>query len=263
MKLCYSNIGFDKQDDEKVYDMLCNKGFEGLEIAPTRIFAENPYHADNLPKAEEFAQKLKKQYNLTVASMQSIWYGKTQSIFGGLEDKTELFNYTVKAYEFANAIGCKNLVFGCPKNRNMPRGKNKQEFEDFLVRIAAKAKKYNCNLALEPNPPIYNTNIINTTNHAANLIERLEMPALCLNLDFGTIIENQENLSYVHEFIPYLSHVHISEPTLKPIEKRKMHSELAQILADNNYQNYISIETACQDIQVVEKQMDYLKEVFN
>ena len=43
MKLSISNIGWEKKNDTEVYRMMKEYGFVGLEIAPTRIFPENPY----------------------------------------------------------------------------------------------------------------------------------------------------------------------------------------------------------------------------
>lgn len=43
MKLSLCNIAWDTEKDEKVYNLLVDMGFSGVEISPTRIFHENPY----------------------------------------------------------------------------------------------------------------------------------------------------------------------------------------------------------------------------
>ena len=43
MKLAISNIAWTKEKDESMYAHLLQKGFQGLEIAPTRLFSERPY----------------------------------------------------------------------------------------------------------------------------------------------------------------------------------------------------------------------------
>ena len=80
MKLSISNIAWLTEDDEQIYAFLKEQGFIGIEIAPTRIFPQDPY--DNLEKAQDFAINLKQNYNLNISSMQSIWYGRTEKIFG-------------------------------------------------------------------------------------------------------------------------------------------------------------------------------------
>ena len=95
MKLSISNIAWAKTDDLKMYEYVAQQGFQGIEIAPTRIFEDNPY--DKLQEAEDFAKQLKNEYGLEISSMQSIWFGKTQKIFGSQEERNELIEYTKKA----------------------------------------------------------------------------------------------------------------------------------------------------------------------
>ena len=58
MRLSVSNIAWDKLYDEDMYVFLSQNEFEGLEIAPTRIWVENPY--DQLSGAREFSKKIKR-----------------------------------------------------------------------------------------------------------------------------------------------------------------------------------------------------------
>ena len=120
MKLSISNIAWDSGEDDKIYLLMQKYGFSGLEIAPTKIFPQNPY--DKIEEAKLWAQNLKEKYGFVIPSMQSIWYGRSEKIFASAEDRQILINYTKKAIDFASAIGCKNLVFGCPKNRKMALG---------------------------------------------------------------------------------------------------------------------------------------------
>ena len=115
MKLSISNIAWDKKYDEDMYEYLALSGFEGIEIAPTRIIENNPY--DNLDKAREF-KSLMDNKGLEISSMQSIWFGRDERIFYTEKERKDLLNYTEKAIDFASIIRCKNLVFGSPKNRS-------------------------------------------------------------------------------------------------------------------------------------------------
>ena len=72
MILSISNIAWTADNDEKVYGFMKEHGFPGLEIAPTRIFAETPY--EDLSAAERWKEDLQARYGFTVSSMQSIWY---------------------------------------------------------------------------------------------------------------------------------------------------------------------------------------------
>ena len=74
MKLSVSNIAWSSENDASMYNALKDIGFNGLEIAPTRIFVDAPY--DNITAAAEWSRNIYKNYGLSISSMQSIWYGR-------------------------------------------------------------------------------------------------------------------------------------------------------------------------------------------
>ena len=261
MNLSISNIAWSEENDNAVYDLMKKYDFMGLEIAPTRIFPENPY--DRCGEAKEWAENLKSDFGFSVPSIQSIWYGRNEKLFGSEEDRQALVDYTKKAIDFAEIIGCKNLVFGCPRNRNLPDGADKSIAISFFKEIGDYAAEHNTVIGMEANPPIYNTNYINDTKSAVELIKKVQSDGFKLNLDVGTMIENGEIVDILHGNEHLINHVHISEPGLKPIEKRELHAELATLLRDCCYSNFVSIEIGRQDdINNILKIMDYVREVF-
>ena len=69
--------------------------------------------------------------------MQSIWYGMIEK-FDSSDKRQKLIKYTKKAIDFAVAIECSKLVFGCPKNRVAPHGRVQEIFlpiaSDFFMK---------------------------------------------------------------------------------------------------------------------------------
>ena len=218
-----------------------------------------------------------------------------KKFFGSVEERNELIEYTKKAIDFASIINCDNLVFGCPKNRNI---QNENDYEialKFFKTIGEYAQQKHTVFAIEPNPTIYNTNFINRTSEALEFIKQLstdgvkinydlgtviennedinkqafdivkdiDCKAVKVNVDLGTIIENNENIEIIEENIHLVNHIHISEPNLESIQKRDMHNKLKNILNKNNYDKYISIEMKNQnDIEKVKDVVNYVKGVF-
>ena len=165
MKLSISNIAWSAEHDTEMYQYLQEIGFQGLEIAPTRIFPENTY--DKSSEAKDWAYQLKENYGLEIPSMQSIWYGHQEKIFGTKEERKVLIDYTKKAVDFAEVIGCKNLVFGNPRNRDTDDIPGNYPIAiDFFREIGDYAAEHNTTIAIEANPPIYNTRFINRTEQA-------------------------------------------------------------------------------------------------
>lgn len=260
MKYSISNIAWTSENDAKVYKMMKELGYTGLEIAPTRIFPENPY--EHIEDASKWANELKNEYGFEVASMQSIWYGRNEKIFGSVEERCLLMEYTKKAINFAAAIGCGNLVFGCPKNRCI---QNEYEYDIaviFFRELAEYAEKQGTCIGMEANPPIYNTNFINTTLEAFQLIGDVGASGFKINLDIGTMIVNGETIDMIEHNLNLVNHVHISEPGLKEIMPKDIHIELIKRLEKNGYEKYISIEMGNSvGIDGINNTLKYVKEL--
>jgi len=261
MKLSISNIAWSSEYDYDMYKFLQREGIQGLEIAPTRIFSIGPY--EDIVKSISFSNELKLDYGINISSMQSIWYGIKENLFNSIEERNFLLDYTKKAIDFAKAIGSKNLVFGCPKNRNMSETAELSEVINWFKAVGTYAQENNTVFALEPNPSIYGTNFINNTIDAFDMVKRVDCQGFKVNLDVGTMIFNNEDLSDIEANVELINHIHISEPGLVLIEKRGMHKELRDILKQQKYNGYISAEMKCQEnIDDVKSTLWYLKEVF-
>jgi len=260
-KLSISNIGWKENDDYIVYQLMKKYGYSGLEIAPTRIFPVSPYN--KLEEATFWALELNRNYGFGVPSMQSIWYGRQERIFGTKEERQVLLDYTKKAIDFAHAIGCRNLVFGCPRNRVLSDDMDCSVAIEFFRELGEYALSKNTVIGMEANPPIYNTNFINDTKSALELIWQVNSKGFKLNLDTGTMIYNGESTSELIGNVQYINHVHISEPNLKPIEERELHIELKKVLFSEGYQGYVSIEMGkVNDFEILDEKLKYVASLF-
>lgn len=263
MRLAISNIAWTAEQDMQMYERMKRIGYEGLEIAPTRIFPQNPY--DKLEAALLWQQELEKEYGLCVPSMQSIWFGRQEKLFGSEQERELLLSYTKKAIDFAAAVGCKNLVFGCPRNRMVPEGVAKELAIPFFKELGIYAAAKGTAIGMEANPPMYHTNYINDTRSALELTQQVEEKGLGLNLDVGAMICNQESVEVLEGRASAITHVHISEPGLKPVAKRSLHKELAAFLKENGYSGFVSVEMGKQEVfeaAALEEVMCYVKEIF-
>ncbi|MDD3666705.1 MAG: sugar phosphate isomerase/epimerase [Bacteroidales bacterium] len=257
-----SNIGWNAEDDYDIYKIMRENDFWGLEIAPTRVFQNSPY--DKLNEAKKWSDILKREEGLEISSIQSIWYGRQEKLFGSLFERQALKNYTKKAIDFAALMGCKNLVFGCPKNRVIAENDNPNTAIEFFKELGDYAELKGTILSLEANPTIYNTNYINDTLSAIELVKNVNSKGFLLNLDTGTMIYNNETVGSLINNVKYINHVHISEPELKPIQRRNLHTDLISLLKQENYKRFISIEIGRQDDKnIIKNAIFYLNEVIS
>lgn len=261
MKLSISNIAWAAEQDEAVYTKMSSLGFSGLEIAPTRIFPEQPYI--HIEEARVWGEQLRQKYGFGIPSMQSIWYGRTERVFGTKEERTRLLEYTKQAIQFAAAVGCKNLVFGCPRNRALPESVDAEIAIPFFKELGKYACAHSTVIGLEANPSIYHTNFINTTKQAFDWINRIGSPGLQLNLDVGAMLYESEPAALLEGQINMVSHVHLSEPMLAPVRSRTLHQELIEVLHKGNYDGYVSIEMGrTDDLNRLFVAMEYVTELF-
>lgn len=262
MKLAISNIAWPAEKDRAIYKQMQSMEFRGLEIAPTRLFPENPY--DKIKDAKVFSKFLQEEYGLSVCSMQSIWYGRTENIFGTEQERQILIDYTKRAIDFAVAVGCSNLVFGCPRNRNFFDDADKDKGVAFFQIIGDYAATCGTVIGMEANPPIYGTNYVNNTTSAIQLVRDVGSRGFRLNLDVGTMIYNAEPVRDLINSTALINHVHISEPELKVIQARSLHYELNCLLKKIDYPGYVSIEMGrVKDVSTIIDVMKYLKIQFD
>ena len=254
MKLSISNIAWHKKNDEKIYKKMKELNFKYLEIAPTRWIFENPYKNENIKRAKEIAYEIEKEYEIKICSMQSILYGVNERLFHNANEREILKNRVKESIDYARGIGCKNIVFGSPKNRKI---ENKNQYEEgvyFFRELAEYSEKREVFFSIEANPAIYGTNYINTTEEALELVEEVKNNNFGINYDLGTVIQNNENIEFLENNLDRINHIHISEPYLEKIKERDIHKKLYEILKEKNYKNVISIEM---------KKIDEIKEIYN
>lgn len=261
MKISVSNIAWTEQQDDNMLSFLKEHAVDGLEVAPTRIIPQEPY--EHCEEAAEYADHLYQQFHLSIPSMQSIWYGKSENMFHSKEERDLLTLYTKKAIDFAASMRCKNLVFGCPRNRAYGAGEDLTIAVPFFEELGQYADEAGTVLAMEANPPVYHTNFCNETLDAVRLVQNVDSNGFKLNLDLGTMLQNGEDINILEGIYPLISHVHISEPGLLPIMDRDLHRILSEKLQKHGYKGFISLEMKNQEnLNLVKESVLYLKEIF-
>jgi sugar phosphate isomerase/epimerase len=260
MKKSISNIAWSSQYDEEMYHYLQELKYDAIEIAPTRLCPEYPY--DNIKTSVEKVKDIKQKYGLEISSMQSIWFGRNEKVFGSKEERQSLIEYTKKAIDYANAVQCTNLVFGAPKNRVIGSEVHIETSKEFFCKLGEMAVDAGVIIALEPNPVIYETDFINKTSEAFDFVKMVNSDGLKVNFDLGTVIWNNEDLEDIMENASYINHIHISEPYLEKISVGEIHHKLSELLRKINYNKFISIEMKnFDDIEITKSIVNHVNEV--
>jgi len=272
MKYAISNIAWQPFEKEKIYQLIIDKGFNGLEIAPS-LFLENnmePYGVDfNILR--RMNNKIIDK-GLNIISMQSLLYGtRGLFLFQNINTRNALNDYMIKAIDFAAILKIDNLVFGSPKNRIVPKGMSRSTAEKIAVKFFKELGDYahlkgTC-IGVEPNAKVYGGNWLTNTLEAVELVQKVNSKGFRLNLDMGTMSLNNEKQDIIIEAFPYINHVHISEGFLKPLPQSvDLHLKRAEIFNSLDYSGYISIEmntiNSVSNYDQIKKALEFVRKIY-
>jgi D-psicose/D-tagatose/L-ribulose 3-epimerase len=244
--LAISDIGWSDMEGKAIFRLMRENGFLGLETTPTRI--SNNVDGIGNDDVSEFKAYVNKM-GLDIVALQALLYGRPDLvIFDDKNTREKTMKHLEKCVDIGEKLGASALVFGAPKNRNIPENRINNYLDiaiDFFDRIGKYSLERGLFFCLEPNPKVYGTNFICTTDEAVDFVRLVGNRGLRVNLDIGTIITNNENYSVIldKEVISLLGHIHVSEPFLVPLDSsRDIHRKLPGILRAAKYSGDVSIE---------------------
>jgi sugar phosphate isomerase/epimerase len=251
MKLAVSNIAWAPADRDAAYAILHGAGITGLEIAPGLFFDGA---ADVFVPTEadvEAALGAMRAAGLELVSMQSLLFGvEGAALFEGEAALERLRTGMDRAITLAGRVGIPNLVFGSPRQRNIPDGLDPLAAEALAVdafrRFGDAAALAGTRISVEPNPAAYGTNFLNRVAQAEAFVRRVDHPAITLIVDVGALHMNGDFdtvEAVAGRAAPLVSHVHISEPNLDPAPARvDQAARVMTAMTDAGYRGWFSIE---------------------
>lgn len=247
MKPCISSLAWDNSENEEVAKILIKNEFTSLETTPGKIGNPLNINIDDCNKYKTFW----KSKSISIIAMQSLLYGRPDlTIFDNLETRHKTLNYLRRIIDIATLIEAENIVFGSPKNRNIPIGMNKGEVTDisidFFGTIAKYAGEKEVNFCLEPNSPDYECNFATNTEETVEICKLVNHPNFGINIDLGVLIMNKENIPVaINKANKYIKHFHISAPYLERVDSSACNPAFlhaVDALIRNKYSGSLSIE---------------------
>ena len=242
LPLAASNIAWEPAEDAAVATVLRAAGFTGVEIAPTKRW-DSPVEAT---KKEIVAYRAEwEKRGLKIVALQSLLYGRADlQLFGSQTVRKALREYMIALIEMASGLGAQALVFGSPKNRKRGAMKIDEATEiaaEFFRDVGAVAMSRGCVVCIEPNPPSYDCDFINTTAEAVALVEAIASRGIKVQGDMGAILSNNEDPTVALNS-GWIGHVHVSEPELAEIASVAANEAAAKALRAAKYKGWVSIE---------------------
>lgn len=246
-----SNIAWSPGDRISAYRLLASVGVTGLEIAPGLFFhaADDPFEPDERVAQQAIAEM--SDAGLSIVSMQSLLFGLDGvGLFDGREGRERFVARMHRAIGLAGRFGIPNLVFGSPKQRQVPQPMTMEmalaEASEVFRRLGDAAFSVGTKIAVEPNPEAYGTNFLTTFDEVLDFVGRTDHPAVVSMLDLGAMRMNGSYDS-VPEILAgvttHLNHVHVSESNLAPAPANVASLvPVLQALDAHGYDGAVSIE---------------------
>ena len=245
MRLAISNIAWDPVEDDTVAALLRRFSIDAIDIAPGKYFPDPP----NATESQIADVKNRwSERGIEITGMQALLFGTTGlNVFGPPEVQAAILHHLTAVCRIGSGLGAHRLVFGSPKNRDRSGLSDQQTIDEavsFFIRLGDIAQSFGVIICLEPNPTCYGANFMTTSSETAQVVSKLEHPAVKMQFDTGALAINNENPDGVlNDHAALIGHVHASEPDLVPLGDGKTdHGRMAAALESFLPHHIVSIE---------------------
>ncbi len=269
MKLAISNIAWQMQEDEQIHRLLREMDVTGIEIAPTKYWP-NPTSASN-SEIDEVKFRFEAS-GFLIPAAQALLFGHPElTLFEDEGTRNKTYDYFVELSHLCSTLGISTMVFGSPKNcqRNgMLLNLSMQIATEFFLNLAEQISSLNVTFCIEPNPEEYGCDFIVNSAEALSLVQQVDHPNFRLHLDTSTMfLKNENPAKIIPECLPYLQHLHVSEPFLGLIgDGQNYHKSIAESLHQFGYEGWISIEMRSgllpSNRDAIRRAVDFTKETY-
>lgn len=219
MRLAISNIAWDVAEDDAVAALLGRYHVDAIDVAPAKYFREARAATD--PEIRRVRDRWQ-QRGIEITGMQALLLGTSGlNLFGSAATQAAMLEHLGVVCRIGSVLGATRLVFGSPRNRDRSGLDDEQAMAvavGFFRRLGDIAQARAVTICLEPNPQFYGANFMTTSREAADVVRRVDHPAIRLQLDAGAMTMNRETpATIVSEHAALIGHIHLSEPHLVPL----------------------------------------------
>lgn len=245
MRLAFGNIAWAADEDLAVQNLLRDTPFQGIEVAPTRLW---PNWDGATPEAAAAYASSMAAAGFSTPSLQSLLFGRPDlQVFGTPQQQSALIAHLARVARLAAALQAKVLVFGSPKNRDrghLTPAQAMQHAIQFFRQAGQVCADAGVTLAIEANPSCYGCNFVTRWQEAEELVRSCDHPGIGLHLDTAcTLLAGDDPVAAVPQVADVLVHVHASEPELGPFSSpRSDHQGVGDALRAVDYRGWCSVE---------------------
>lgn len=246
IKFSLCNELFEREGWRRSIELAAEAGYDGVEIAPYTIASS----VDKIPPSQrEEIRRVAEDCGIEVVGLHWVLVGPedVNLLDADPEVRARTKGYLLKLVDFCADIGGKVIVFGSPKQRNVPEGVSKETAWRWAVEtfraVAEHAAGRGVTFCIEPLRREL-TNFINTCSEAMRLIEEVGHPNFRLILDCWSMLDEGRPIpEIVKEGAKYLAHFHANDDNRRgPGFGSLDFARILRALDEIDYNGFVSVE---------------------
>lgn len=243
-RLAVSNIGLPPFDHLALLPGLAEMGITGLEVAPSRVWADTWTGLSSAQVADY--RRAVEAAGLQVVGLHSLFFDQPQlGLFKGREMFDATVSFMVHLSALCRDLGGRTLIYGGGRKREaLPEDAAMAECREFLDRILPVLESHGTKLCFEPLGP-KDTDFLNTAAQNLALYEAVGHPGLGLQLDAKALVDNAEAGPAAFDAVRgRLDHFHANDPGLVAVGSTGQvdHAAFGRWLAGIGYEGWVSSE---------------------
>lgn len=230
-----SQLAFDKEESEEIYNLLYSNNFKYVEGVLTKIA---PWDYLSQTSLNQFKSELNSKV-LECYSLQSLFFNVPVV---SMCDVSGIINHFEKLVNYADVLRAKILVLGSPNLRKM-ESQWEEKLLDVIYKLDELLDNKNIKVVIEPNCKLYKGEYFFNCTEIVSFLRKYKFINIKTMIDTHNL--TNENLDPIKEYtdnINYIDHVHISENQLLPIKDINFHKEFAKVLMETGYKKGITYE---------------------
>lgn len=204
MNTSVSNLCWSFNNDV-AFQLLKDNEVRFVELSLTKHYGAWEHLNPSIVKQLSF--RLKEDYNLSVSSLQSIFYQKNYNLF---ENQNEIIEHFKLIIEMCNILKCNYIVFGSPKMRKVGN-RELSECDEIFLKIFDKVSDLDKSITvgIETNPRFYGCEYLTSYEDCVKVLNQLSKDNIKFHLDTACVFladddpieifeKEKQNLGVIH-----------------------------------------------------------------
>jgi len=244
VKYAISNIALPQYQHCNELFELASLGFEGLEVAPSRVWSDT-WKGQTALDIRRYRSHVEAA-GLEVVGLHSLLFDQPElALCASTEKRRRLMEFFVHLSGLCRDLGGRTLIWGGGRTRGAMSAENAHRIAiDFFSQLCRRTEGHETVFCLEPlTPP--DTDFLHSVRECKEIVDAVDHPGLQIQIDVKALAGNGElDLETVSAVADSLVHVHANEPGFGILGASEEidHVVAGECLRLVGYDGYVSIE---------------------